>query len=91
MCVDGCTNGLDRLRRRRRHIVKLKRCCSENYKLDPAWYHTSPGFSWDALLKKTEITLDLLSDVDMILGRFRSSASSSASSSFQTAQAICAF
>ena len=28
--------------------------CLKNYKLDPAWYHTSPGLSWDALLKKTE-------------------------------------
>ena len=25
------------------------------YKLDPAHYYTSPGLSWDALLKKTEI------------------------------------
>ena len=29
--------------------------CIKNYKLDPAWYYTSPGLSWDALLKKTEI------------------------------------
>ena len=41
--------------------------CIRNYKLDPAWYYTSPGLSWDALLKKTEIKLDLLSDVNMIL------------------------
>ena len=41
--------------------------CIKNYKLDPVWYYTSPGLSWDALLKKTEITLDLLSDVNMIL------------------------
>ena len=41
--------------------------CVKNYKLDPAWYYTSPGLCWDALLKKTEIALDLLSDVNMIL------------------------
>ena len=41
--------------------------CVKNYELDPAWYYTSPGLSWDALLKKTEITLDLLSDVNRIL------------------------
>ena len=41
--------------------------CVKNYKLDPAWYYTSPGLSWDALLKKTEIKLDLLSDVNIIL------------------------
>ena len=39
----------------------------KNYKLDPAWYYTSPGLSWDALQKKTEIELDLLSDINMIL------------------------
>ena len=41
--------------------------CIKNYKLDSAWYYTSPGLSWDALLKKTEIKLDLLSDINMIL------------------------
>ena len=40
---------------------------AKNYKLDPACYYTSPGLSWNALLKKTEIKLDLLSDVNMIL------------------------
>ena len=39
----------------------------KNYKLDPAWYYTSPGLSWDALLKNTEIKLDKLSDINMIL------------------------
>ena len=41
--------------------------CLKHYKLDPAWYYTSPGLSWDALQRKTEITLDLLSDINMIL------------------------
>ena len=41
--------------------------CLKHYKLDPAWYYTSPALSWDALQKKTEIKLDLLSDVNMIL------------------------
>ena len=41
--------------------------CLKHYKLDSAWYYTSPGLSWDALLKKTEIKLDLLSDINMIL------------------------
>ena len=39
----------------------------ENYKLDPAWYYTSPGLAWDAMLKKTGISLELLSDIDMLL------------------------
>ena len=39
----------------------------ENYSLDPAWYYTSPGLSWDALLKHSKINLELLNDVDMLL------------------------
>src|SRR5271166_2546905 len=41
--------------------------CMNNYKLDPAWYYTSPGLAWDAALKLTDIALELLSDYDMIL------------------------
>ena len=41
--------------------------CIENYKLDPAWNYTSPGLAWDACLKKTEVRLELLNDVDMLL------------------------
>ena len=36
--------------------------CMENYKLDPAWYYTSPGLAWDAMLKRTGISLELLTD-----------------------------
>ena len=35
------------------------------YKLDPAHYFTSPGLSWDAMLKMTGIKLELMTDVDM--------------------------
>ncbi|XP_065650351.1 uncharacterized protein LOC136078506 [Hydra vulgaris] len=41
--------------------------CMNCYKLDPAWYYTSPGLAWDAALKKTKVKLELLSDYDMIL------------------------
>ena len=41
--------------------------CLENYKLDPAWYYTSPGLSWDAMLKLTKVKLELLHDYDMLL------------------------
>ena len=41
--------------------------CNENYCLDPAHYYTSPGLAWDAALKMTKISLELLSDYDMIL------------------------
>ena len=34
------------------------------YGLDPAHYYTSSGLSWDALLKKTGVKLQLLIDYD---------------------------
>ncbi|XP_065654917.1 uncharacterized protein LOC136081522 [Hydra vulgaris] len=41
--------------------------CIKNYKLDPAWYYTSPGLAWDAALKLTKVKFELLSGCDMIL------------------------
>jgi hypothetical protein len=46
---------------------KFRMTCLKHYKLDPAHYYTSPGLSWDALLKKSEVKLDLLTDYDMYL------------------------
>ena len=37
------------------------------YDLDPAWYLGLPGFSWDAMLKKTGNKIELLTDVDMYM------------------------
>lgn len=34
------------------------------YGLDPAHYYISPGLSWDALLKKTGVELELLTDIN---------------------------
>jgi len=41
--------------------------CTEKYGLDPAHYYTAPGLSWDGLLKKTSVELELLTDLDMHL------------------------
>ena len=41
--------------------------CIKNYDLDPAHYYTAPGLSWDASLKITDVKLELLSDIDMLL------------------------
>ena len=41
--------------------------CIKNYKLDPAHYYTAAGLAWDATLKVTEVELELLSDIDMLL------------------------
>ena len=39
--------------------------CITDDKLDPAHYYTLPNYSWDAMLKKTEVRLELLTDYDM--------------------------
>lgn len=41
--------------------------CFEIYKLDPCHYFTTPGFSFDAMLKYTQIEIELLTDIDMLL------------------------
>ena len=41
--------------------------CIKNYNLDPAHYYTAPGLAWDAALKLTDVKLELLSDIDMLL------------------------
>ena len=43
----------------------FRRTCLEFYKLDPCHYFTSPGLSWDAMLKMTDIKLELMVDIDM--------------------------
>ena len=39
--------------------------CLEYYGLDPCYYFSSPGLSWDAMLKMTEIELKFISDSNM--------------------------
>ena len=41
--------------------------CLENYKLDPAHYFIAPSLAWDACLKMTNVKLELLTDIDMLL------------------------
>ena len=41
--------------------------CMEKYVLDSAHYFTSPGLSWDALLKMSGVELELLTDMEMHL------------------------
>ena len=43
----------------------FRKTCLQNYKLDPCHYFTSPGLSWDAMLKMTNIKLELITDIDM--------------------------
>ena len=41
--------------------------CLDYYGLDPCHYFSSPGLSWDAMLKMAKIELELISDTDMHL------------------------
>ena len=41
--------------------------CLEIYQLDPAYFVSDPGTSWESCLKKTKIELELLTDRDMLL------------------------
>ena len=43
----------------------FRKTCLQYYSLDPCHYFTSPGLSWDAMLKMTNIKLELMIDVDM--------------------------
>ena len=36
--------------------------CSKQYGLDPAYYFTGPGLSWNALLKHSGVRLESLTD-----------------------------
>jgi len=35
--------------------------------LDPAYYYTLPGFTWDDMLKHTSVKFELITDIDMIM------------------------
>ena len=43
----------------------FRKTCMQYYKLYPCHYFTSPGLSWDAMLKMTNIKLELMTDIDM--------------------------
>ena len=44
---------------------KFIKTCLEYYKLDSCHYFSSPGLSWDAMLKMTGVELKLISDITM--------------------------
>ena len=45
----------------------FRKMCLKLYELDPVKCLSAPGLAWEAALKKTEITLELLTDIDMLL------------------------
>ena len=43
----------------------FRKTCMQYYKLDRCHYFTRMGLSWDAMLKMTNIKLELMTDIDM--------------------------
>ena len=41
--------------------------CLKIYELDPVKFLSAPGLVWQAALKKTEVKLELLTDIRMLL------------------------
>ena len=46
---------------------KLINVCLKDYRLDPWHYFSSPGLSWDAMLKMTGIKLEMISNINIHL------------------------
>ena len=41
--------------------------CLKIYERDPAKFLSAPGLEWQAILKKTKVKLDYLTDIDILL------------------------
>ena len=41
--------------------------CLEIYELDPSCFLTAPGLTWKAVLKKTKLKLNVLTNINMLL------------------------
>ena len=48
-------------------LENFRNKCIEMYELDPTHSLSAPGLARQACLKKTEIKLELLTDIDMLL------------------------
>jgi len=46
---------------------RFRDVCVKEYGLDPAWYFTAPGLSWDAMLKTTKAEFDPITNTEMLL------------------------
>jgi hypothetical protein len=45
----------------------FREVCKTHYDIDPCWYYSAPGLSWDACLKMTNINLELITDYEMFI------------------------
>ena len=46
-------------------LENFRKTCMQYYKQDPCHYFTSPSLSWHAMLKMTDIELELITDIDI--------------------------
>ena len=51
-------------------IENFRQVLLENYHLDPAWFLTAPSFFWAAMLKMTQVELELICEGNMEMFRF---------------------
>ena len=51
----------------KRTCKDFRNICLKIYDLAPAKFLSGPGLAWQAALKRTEVKLDLLTDIDMLL------------------------
>ena len=45
----------------------LKNMCLDIYWLDPAKFRSASGLAWQAVLRKTKVKLDFVTDINMLL------------------------
>ena len=48
-------------------LENFRNKCIETYELDPAHFLSAPGLALEAWLEKTEVKLELSTDIDMLL------------------------
>ena len=46
---------------------EFRKTCINQYELDPCYFVSTPGLSWEACLKLTNVKLELFTDIDMLL------------------------
>ena len=47
------------------YFEKFRASCLAHYSLDAVHYYTAPGLAWDAALKMTHASPELITDIDM--------------------------
>ena len=45
----------------------FRNLCQKEYELDPCYFISTPDLAFEVFLKKTQVKLELLTDIDMIL------------------------